>query len=91
MLSLISKSLRSKKNESYDSGFGLNTPSDLYRLSVVQALELGKDLLISLDKIGQLVKQPGALEARNVFPPSFAEGLPCRRNSNVSVFLRGYR
>lgn len=69
----------------------MNTPSNLYRLSVVQALELGKDLLISLDKVGQLVKQPGALEARDVFPPGFAEGLPCRRNGNVDVFLRGYK
>jgi hypothetical protein len=69
----------------------LNAPSNLYRLSVVQALELGKDLLISLNKIGQFVKQPGALEARDVFPPCFAEGLPCCGNSNVDVFLRGYK
>jgi hypothetical protein len=68
----------------------LNTPSNFYGLAIVQTLQLGKGLLISLHKISQLINQPGTLEARDVFPPGFAESLPRGRNCNVDISLRGW-
>jgi hypothetical protein len=66
----------------------LNTPSDPHRLPIVQTFQLGEDLLVSLNKVGQPIDQPGTLEARDVLPPGFAESLPRGRDSNVDVFFR---
>jgi hypothetical protein len=72
------------------SGLSLNTPSNFYGLAIVQTLQLGKRLLISLHQISQLIHQPGALEARDIFPPGFAECLPCGRNRNVDISRRSW-
>jgi hypothetical protein len=72
------------------SGFSLNTPSNFYGLAIVQTLQLGKRLLISLHQISQLINQPRTLEARDIFPPGFAESLPCGRNCNVDIFCRSW-
>ena len=38
--------------------WNLNAPRNFNGLSVVQTLQLGKDLLVSLYEIGELVDQP---------------------------------
>lgn len=44
--------------EQYFPGLSLNTPSNFYGLAIVQTLQLGKRLLISLHQIRQLIHQP---------------------------------
>ena len=88
MLSPMSKSL-TKCDESGISGHSLNTPSNLYGLAIVQTFQLGKSLLISLHEISQLIDESGTLEARDIFPPGFAEGLPRSRNCDVDISLGG--
>jgi hypothetical protein len=70
--------------------WNLNAPGNLKGLSIVQALQLGKDLLVSLHKISKLVDQPRTLKAGDILPPSLAEGFPCGCNSNVDILLRGW-
>jgi len=65
-------------------------PSDLDGFSIIQTLQLGEDLLVSLHEIGKLVDQPRTLNARNVFTPGFAEGIPCGCNGNVDILLRSW-
>jgi hypothetical protein len=45
-------------NSDWHLKYSLNAPSNLDGLSVVQALQLGKDLLVSLHEISELVYQP---------------------------------
>ncbi len=66
-------------------------PRNLDRFTVIETLKLRELLRITFDEIGQLVDEPGPLEACDVLAPSGLKSLASGGDRDVDVLLGRYR
>lgn len=62
-------------------------PGYLDWFSVVETLDFCEDLLISFDKVSELVQQARPLKTRDIFAPGSVESGAGGRDSDIDVFL----
>jgi len=63
-------------------------PCDFHWLAIIQRLDFREHILISLDKICELIEEFGPFETSYIFPPCGVESIASSRDGYVNVLRR---